>query len=535
MRNTFQMDGRSVRGGVTAPAATVSQGASLIAPVGGWDAISPISAMPEQNALELVNWFPQAGYIELRKGNVIHCDTGTGISVETVMSYQGPTSSVDRLFGASAGKIFDITSNVPTSVLTGFSSDRWEKVNFAGAGGNFLWICNESLSDAPRYYDGAAWATPAITGITSSHIVNVTSYKNRLWFVLANSTKAAYLTTVDGIQGPAAEFDVGANFKQGGNLATIGTWSSDTVNGPNEYIAFISSFGEVAVYFILDPTDSNQINFLGVSQTASPIGRRCITKIGADLGLITIDGVFPLSQVLSYDRAKLLGSSLTKNILPAMSEAATNRKNLFGWQLVSYPRSSMAILNVPVVESAEQEQFVMNATTGAWCRFTGQNANCWEIFRDRAYFGDNDGVVRMADEALADEGSDIVASMRGAFNYYGVRGRLKRWTSLRPLITTNASVNPNIALNVDFGMNAPLNDLVSEGGSNVPLWDLVDWDEFNWASEAEISAIWTTTSGVGYCASVRMVVTMQWSGANQLPSPVQINGFDVLFEMGDFI
>lgn len=535
MRNTFAMDGRAMRGGVVAPAPVVSQGASLIAPVGGWDAISPISAMPEQNALALINWFPQAGYIELRKGNVIHCNTGTGMPVETIMGYQGPSASSNRLFAASNGRIFDVTNATATSVLTGFSSNRWQFINFAGTGGNFLWACNESLLDAPRVYNGSSWLTPSITGVDARQIVYVTSYKNRIWGVLANSTKAVYFNTLDGIQGAASVFDVGANFKLGGYLVAIGTWSSDTVNGPSEYIAFISSYGEIAVYYILDPANANTINFLGVAQTASPIGRRCITKVGADLGLITIDGVFPLSQILSYDRAKLLGMSLTKNILPEMTSAARTRKNVFGWQLINYPRSSMAILNVPIVEGNQQEQFVMNVVTGAWCRFTGQNANCWEIWQDRAYFGDNKGVVRLADEAAADQGSDIVATMRSAFNYYGARGQLKRWTSIRPLITTDTTIVPNIALNVDFADDAPLSDLISQNDASVALWDQFNWDQANWASEAEVSAIWAATSGIGYCASITMSVTMPWTGANQAPSPVQINGFDILFELGSYI
>lgn len=536
MRNTFKRDGVSGGGGIgAAPASNVTTGSSLVFGVGGWDSLSPISAMPEQNAMQLENYFPQAGYLEVRKGNIIHCDTGEGTPVETVMGYQGPTVVSNKLFAAVGGQIYDVTTSTPASVQTGFTSNRWQHLNFAATGGNFLWCCNDNLTDLPRMYNGTAWSTPVITGITPEHIVDVCSYKNRLWFVIGNSTKAAYLQVTDGVQGAASFFDVGANFKLGGHLKTIGTWSSDTVNGPSEYIAFISSYGEVAVYYILDPANADTINFLGVSETASPIGRRCTAKVGADLGLITLDGVFPLSQVLSYDRAKLLGSSLTKQILPTMSAAATRGKNLFGWQLTSYPRGSMAILNVPVTENTVQEQYVLNVQTGAWCRFTGQNGSCWEIWNDRAYFGTNDGKVRLADEAFADEGSDIVADVRGAFNYFGARGQMKRWHSVRPLITTTSSVVPNIALNVDFGTDAQLSDLLSSGEANPALWDQVLWDQFQWASESEVSAVWTSAEGLGYCASIRMRITIPWSGEIQLPQSIQINGFDILYEMGAFI
>lgn len=508
----------------------VARGLSIIAPVGGWDALSPISAMPEQNAIELTNWFPQPGYVEVRRGYVAHCDTGTGAAVESAMAYQGPTVSSPRLFAASAGKIINVTGSTPVDDITGLLGNRWQHVNFTTPGGNFLWACNGA--DTPRYYNGTSWTTAVITGVTPADMVHVTVYRNRLWTVLENSTKAAYLP-LDSVAGAAAEFDVGPQFSLGGWLVAIGTWSTDTTDGPNEYIAFVSSRGEVPIYLINDPTTPSGIDYLGTARIGPPVGRRCLSKIGSDLAVISIDGVLPLSQVLSYDRAALLKVSLTKNIQPVVTASAQARKNTFGWQLISYPRSTMAILNVPITEGVQQEQYVMNSITGAWCRFAAQNANCWEIFEDRAYFGGNDGIVYLADEAGVDATGILEADMRGAFNYYGTRGSQKRWTMIRPLITTDGTVDPSIALNVDFKDDAPL----AQTGSFFPgaaIWDVALWDVASWSAEARISDDWKSISGIGYCASIRMRVEIS-TGAPVDPVILQVNSFDVLLEDGAFI
>lgn len=490
--------------------------------------------MPPQNATDLINWFPQPGYVELRRGFANWCDTGTGAPVETLMAFMGSTGS--KLFAASATSIYDVTGTTPTTLATGFTSDRWQFTDFAGTGGSFLWMCNGF--DTPRYYDGSALQTASITvssGEPSSDIINCVVYQDRIWGVLKNSTKAGYLA-VDSVQGAFTVFDVGNQFINGGYLQAIGTFSTDTIDGPNEFICFISSQGDVAVYLITDPTTSDGISFRGRSEISQPVGDRCLCKIGADLGVICLDGVLPISHILTYDKAALIGASITKNIKAAITQAVRSGKDLFGWSLTSYPRNTMAILNVPIMENGTQEQYVMNTLTGAWCRFTGQNANCWEVFLDKPYFGGNDGVVRLADETGGDEDQTLMADMRSAFNYYGARGQLKQWTTLRPNMTINVAfpVDPEIGLNIDFSTDALLNPITFGTGVTQALWDIALWDIATWPGDIT-SIDWVGANGVGYCASIRMTVTIPWSENVREARTLQINGFDVLQQEGAFI
>lgn len=535
MRNTALARNKSIYRG--ASAANSAQGASVPSSTGGWDAFNPLARMPPQNAIKLVNWFPQPGWDELRKGHVIWCDTGTNEPVESLMGYMGQDTSKDILIAASNGKLFNVTSSTPVTLGTGYGSDRWQFTDFANVGGSFLWMVNGQ--DDPQYWDGTALNVTSITcsdGADPAGFINVAVYRSRIWTVLKNSTRAYYLD-VDAVDGTANVFDVGAQFINGGYLVAIGTWSTDTIDGPNEFIAFVSSQGDVAIYLITDPTTSAGISFRGRSELSQPVGTRCMAKVGADLGIITLDGILPLSQVLTYDKAALIGKSITANIRQAVADAVRNGKDLFGWQLHSYPRGTMAILNVPISENMEQQQYVMNTLTGAWAQFEGQNANVWEIFLDHAYFGGNDGVVRLADTAGGDENLTLSADKIGAFDYFGNRGQLKRFTTIRPNLTIDVAfpVQPYIGINVDYGTDATLDPInFNSGGVAVAMWDIALWDVAVWPGN--ISSIdWATINGVGYCASIRVTVDVPWSEEVREPFTLRVNGYDMLYDKGAFI
>lgn len=537
MRFTARQAGKARGAAMGIPAPQTAQGTSIPSPVGGWDSYSPISDMPPANAVELINWFPQPGYAELRRGYVIHSDTSTEDAVDTLMPYQGPLVSDAKLFAASGNEIWDVTDETGVSVQSGLSNNRWQYVNFSTTGGEFLWICNGE--DTPRYWDGSTWTNATITGVVAEDMVSCTLYRGRIWTVMANSTKAAYLP-LDSIQGAATEFELGSYFKLGGQLQAIATWSTDVQGGTNEFIVFLSSYGEAAIFLIYDPTDGSQFSFRGVSTLGSPIGRRCVENIGSDVGIITIDGVIPLSQVINYDRAAFQQVALTKNIRNAMTQAARDYGAEFGWQIISYPRNTMAILNVPIVEGGQQQQFVMNTINGAWARFTGQNANCWAIFQDRAYFGGNDGKVYLADEAAGDEDSTLEADIQGAYNYFKSRGQNKRWTTVRPLVTKDDSygVDLTIGLSIDFQLSEPMDEVLEDTNVNPAIWNDPNtiWNDPNtlWPG-LTTSARWMAISGIGYCAAVRMKISVPWTESLRAPQVLRVYSFDFLYDKGGFV
>lgn len=482
---------------------------SAPAPIGGWDAISPLSGMEPKYASILENWVPRTGWVEIR-GGYNTWSQGLGSAVETLMAYR-PNTGVENLFAAAGSVIYNVSDyGVYTSSLTGVASSRWQSTMFTPAGGaNYLYMVNGA--DTPKHYNGSVWATPAITGVSSSLFVHVNAFKRRLWFTQINSTSVWYLGT-DAISGAATQLDLGPFMSKGGYLMAMGTWTVDGGNGPDDLAVFITSKGQVILYKGTDPTNANAWSMIGVFDLPPPIGRRCFCRIGSDLILITTTGALPLSQALPFDPVASRSVALTNRIQNAMLSAAQLYSDNFGWEMKAFPQQSLVLMNVPQVTNSSQVQFVMNAITGAWCKFTGWNANCFEVYNESLYFGDSDGNVNLAYAGGLDKVSPIMADMRCAFNYFEEFGRLKNVGMIRPFLVADGTITPTISIDVDFAdssPSAPVTTLTPSGA----IWDTSLWDASIWATGSAPVINWLSCNGLGTALAIRMAVNLAGGGS----------------------
>ncbi len=507
----------------------VTVGAKSPAPVEGWDAISPLSAMDPQRAIVLDNWFPQPGYVEVRKGYTAQAsDLGTtSTPVQSIFAYHGLTAAGNKLFSIAGGTIYDATAIATASAtsVTGLSSSRWRGVNYTtSAGTEYLVICNGV--DAVREYDGSSWSTPSITTVNSTDIVNLAVYKKYIWGVITGSMDACYLP-LDSIAGAGTKFPLGSVMGGGGYLVAIGTWTRDGGLGPDDYICFISSRGQVAVYTGTNP--ASNYSLVGVYSIAPPIGYDCIVSVGSDIAILTIDGILPLSQALQQDRAADEKLAITLRINDAMNTAAQSYKDNFGWQVRVFAKEHAAIVNVPISENVQAHQYVMNTLTGAWCRFTGWNFNCFAVLNDKLYAGTNIGTVVQAWTGSIDGSTQIDAIGQCAYNYFGKPGVDKRFTALQPLITTDQNVTPALGISTDFRDNATVSTPSASSVSSA-LYDSAIYDTDVYAVEGRTSADWTTVSGIGQCAALHFRASTSSTGS----VTIKLNGFHIVYEPGEF-
>lgn len=520
---------------------------SFPAPVEGWDTSQATFDMGSKRAIRLDNFFPRAEHVEIRRGYIRHANLLQAGQVETLMPYHGDFAS--QLFAIADGNVFDVTTDgtFTDPVLADIGSSRAQYVNFANAGGAYLWFCNGTT--APRFYNGEAFTTSDITGIDPTAIIDVEAFKGRLWLTLKDSTKVAYLG-IEAIQGAAKTFELGSVMSEGGVIRTIATWSLDGGDGPDDYLAFITTMGQVIVYAGLDPDSADAWSLVGVYRIGRPIGQRCVLKSGADLAIICEDGVKPLSQVRGLDRVSQRRQSITQRIAEGISDAATAYGRNFGWQLVSYPADGMIILNVPVIEGSLSQQFVMNSETGAWCRFTGQDASCWAVFEDRLFFGGK-GIVYEAHAAGSDTDRPIIADLKTAFQFGGIGSFNKRWTMAQPLLNMDEGINLAIGVDTDFADGRDLRPLPSRV-ADVSRWGKAVWGLSPWAQPVTQRRDWIPISGLGQCAAIRLRVEVgemagaakwgqalwgesMWSASERAETLLQINGFNVTAERGDFL
>jgi hypothetical protein len=526
----------------------VAVGKSIPAPIEGWDAVSPVAKMKPERAIVLDNFFPQPGYVEVRRGTQLHSIAGSTV-VDTLMAYNGLTSAANKMFAVCGGSIIDVTASGTgtTTTVTGLGSNRWQYVNYTtSAGTHYLWCVNGV--DAARHYNGSVWAQPAVTGVSSSDMINVNVHKKRIWGIISGSMDACYLP-LDSIAGAATKFPLGSVMAKGGFLVAMATWTLDAGAGIDDYAVFISSRGQVAVYQGTDP--ASDFALVGVYDLGAPLGYRCFTKVAGDVALVNIDGVLPLSKALGVDQGAAATVAITQRINNAMNSAARSYKNNFGWELISYPKGTMALLNVPIAEGDTQHQYVMNTLTGAWCRFTGWDANCFCVFNDNLYFGANNGHVHLADTGSMDTSTVIEAIGQTAYNYFNSPGRNKKFGALQPIITTDSEAAPSIGLSTDFKDNATLGALSSAATSSA-IYDTSVWDTDIYPIESSTFADWTTVSGIGQCASIHFKVrtgiengvslwgdahwnVSQWNSATPNNVILQLNGFNITYEAGEFI
>lgn len=481
----------------------VSGTASIQAPTGGLNAKDAIADMPETEAVIMTNWFPTPSSVAIRNGYDSHA-TGLGSAVETLMTYN--IGATKQIFGIAGGSIYNVTASgaVGAAVVSGLTNSRWQYVTIGTAGGYFLLACN-GANDI-ELYDGATWtainalSTPAITGVTTSEIIGVNNFKNRIWLIQKNTLKAWYLP-VSAIAGAANALDLSALFKLGGYLMAMENWTIDNANGVDDYAAFITSEGEVALYKGTDPSSSTTWALVGTFRMGRPIGRRCAIKVAADVLLLTTDGAFPLSKALLTDRTQSQAAAtdkITNLFKPDIQNYSTN----FGWQAILYPFGNKLLINIPSVENSISHQYVMNTINGSWCKFTGWNANCWAELNDVLYFG-GDGVVYAADTGEDDNGSNIETDVQQAFSYFGSKGQIKKFTMARPTFLTDGDINPAIVLNTDFEQRVP-SASPSFTSSGTSLWDVSTWDVASWAIGDTLQKKWQSVTGVGYCGGLRI-------------------------------
>ena len=504
-----------------------ASGASLPAPTGGWDALSPLAEMKADKAIVLDNWIPRPDTVEVRRGHTIHAIGGLGGGVvDSLMAYHAVTSAGGKLFAGANSRIYDVTANATASaVVTSLSNNRWQHVNFTAAGGTKYLYCVNG-ADSARAYDGSTWSTPSISGGTSSTFINITAHKDRLWFIEKDTTKAWYLGS-GAISGTATSVQLGPAFDKGGFLVAAATMTRDGGAGSDDFLCFITSQGQVAVYSGTDPDDPERWNQVGVFNLGAPIGYRCFTKVGADLALVNIDGVIPVSAALGLDQSAQKQIAMSADINDAMNAAARSYKSNFGWQLIAYPKDTLAILNVPISAGATQYQYVMNTLTKAWCRFTGMNANCWEVFNDNLYFGGNSGYVFKADNGGTDNGTPIDAVGKSAYNYFGSRGNTKSFLGLQPLLTTVSSARVSVGVSTDFRDNVTLGTPSAAvlGGA---VYDTAVYDTDVYAIEDRAVSDWTAISGIGHCAAVHF----RGSKDSETDVTMALNGFNVMYQTG---
>lgn len=356
------------------------------APTGGWNVRDPLWAMPETDARTLDNIFPEATYCRLKGGVTEIIDIGTAaVATLAVFTTSAGTEKVIAICDNGILEISNITGSASSASIKGgvtVTNDYWQHFQYNGRIFLFNGVNPPLDWTGTGNVNATGWTGPA----SISLLVQGTAYKGRPYMVEYGTTSYWYHQTIGAVTGALTQVNVASFLTKGGSIKAVGSTSNSIGNTNQELFVIYSDQGEVLVYQG-DYPDSVTWSIVGQYYIAKPGSYRCMSYIGSELHLYSLEGPIPLSLLLSNR-----GEVLTDYIVPAgkVRNAFTGVSRTYSglelWEGIYCPNNSYAIFNVPISGTVTY-QYVMNTLTKAWARFTGWNATAWMIYAGQPYYG----------------------------------------------------------------------------------------------------------------------------------------------------
>jgi hypothetical protein len=476
---------------------------SVPAPVGGLNSRDSIDAMAATDALIMSNFFPTVEKVTLRDGYTSFCTgIGTG-NVETLVEHNAGANRQLLAIG-SDGILYQIDSGTAVSKKTGLANGRAESIEF-----NNHTIFVPSGANVPFSWDGSSASDLSITlsdSVNANTLTGVHAHKNRVYYWTGTSQNFYHSATVDTFQGNFTKFPVGLVGTFGGNIIMINTLTIDGGEGVDDLLCIIMTSGEVLLYSGSNP--ASDFSLVGTFRIAEPINeKRAIAKLGGDVIVMTKEGYLPLSQVVRQDivgnKAAAISEKIRGTVIGQVKATGTST----GWQVFVSPDGDKVYFNYPTGEPDPFNQHVFNPIIRAWCIFENLPAHVWGQFNGDTFFGSASGVVFKV-TGDADNGENIVGDLATAYNYFGDRGGVKRFSSVQPMLEGETDVDFSFGVGVDQSPVAAIDVSPVTFASNLAAWDTATYDDFFWADTAGagVTKRRKAVNRLGYSSALRIKV-----------------------------
>ena len=503
-------------------------------PFAGLDLVSPINAMSPEYAIELVNVFPGATAPITRKGYAEYVDlTPTATSVNTLYPFNKSDGNNEliavtngatrKIYSILAGTALDVTGT--TAISATGTNCQCEQF------GSRLYICNGV--DTVQVYNGSTTVDSTFTGVTLANLINVSSYKSRLYFVEKNTLKFWYGNT-DAVGSSALNsFDLQYVMKKGGRLLFAGSYTNQAAQTSQDLFWAISSEGEIVFYSGSSPA-SDVWGLVARFVIGKPLGYRAFVRVNNDVWILTEQGIVPLSALFQADPEQAV-NVISARINPFITEAAVVTPFSPRWHGSFWPQGRRVIINVPLSET-ETRLLVYSIDSKGWCVYDLTNRGdgiTFAVAGPTPYYGSASGVVYEAETGYEDNGFPIQFCIRTAFSYCNTPEQYKAFKDIRPLLKTKKGLSFDLAIDTDFRDTAT-GDTVSTGTGTTTLWGATGaapggsgftaWGS-PWASGPEYIYNRYSVRGQGHSASIKMDGT-------QDSSQCSFFGFELRFDAG---
>jgi len=504
------------------------QGITMPAPYGGLDLVSPIDQMEPFRALELINIIPESSAPVLRKGYQEFADTLEGVTVQTVATMPLVNGDFELIVSAD-DKVFKVNSSgVLTDLGITITNSAWQTEVYS----NRLYMANGS--DTVKVYNSLTGtiADCTYTGVNKDDLINVSSYKNRVYFVEKESANLWYgkVNTV-GSNSVTLE-DLSFAFTKGGFLVFGGSYTNQTAQTSADLFLAVSSEGEVLAYAGDDPTNWSIVAryFIG-----KPLGYRAFIRVNQDVWILTEQGIVPVGALFQADPEQA-NQTVSRLVNPLISAAAQTLSFSPRWQGSFFPAGRRVYVQVPYSNS-KAYLLVFSLSTGAWTKFhQDDDGDCLSlaIANGNPYYGSANGKVFQAEHEYADNSQPINWKIETAFSFYGTRGNYKAFKDVRPLLKTIRGTGLKVGLSTDFKRIAPFETITTSSGGTYTHWSaagsvagdpgFTPWGS-NWSSSVDYIYDRFATKGQGHCASITLA-------GEYKDKPLDLFGFEIRFDVG---
>ncbi len=429
-------------------------------PTMGWTTKQNITETDPRYAYEAENFFSNGATVDLRQGSRFYYKNVGTSSVESIFEL-ALQSGVRKLLGVGNNShVYDCTGGgtAPVDLSIGPAPDilvasLCNAVNFR----NRIFLKDYGTSNDVAVWTGTGdLALPGFTGPGGDDkaLCNPNVYRSRIYFLGFDAS--VWYGAVNAIAGTLLQFDFQSQLTLGGKLMYCGPTQKYGDFEASQFCV-ISDQGEVLVYDGDSPSATNW-DLTGHYYMPAPIGYRSFVNWGANLLIITFNGVIPLSSVRSGENTLTPISDEINDQFVSVLGAVTAPGYCCG---VYYPKGNCIIFNIPVDGTSTSVQFVMNATTGSWWKWSRWTAYHFCLYEGNLFFGGSNhrifkGLFGDYDE---DPSNDTVAlsrtiKLRPAYNYLGDPQHVKQFTEVEIIMSQSEGWRLTAQGDVDFNNTA---------------------------------------------------------------------------------
>lgn len=527
-----------------------AESGTVPAPIGGINATRSLMAMAPEEAIYLFNLLPRSEGAQLREGYSEYANGWTGdASAQTVVPFQGSVTAEDRLWVANRQGIWNVTTAGTTAPV----QDVTFADNGTGAGicsfvqyitdadGSWLLVCDGRNGYYVYQESTGTWSKPTqgagagqINAVNPADFSFVTVWKERVFFVERDTGYAWYLDN-GSIFGTATRFNFGRNFRYGGELRTLVNWTLDGGEGLDDHLVAISGAGDITVYKGTSPVDFGLIGAWNIGKV--PAGNRISVSYGGELFLLSIGGLFPMSQLFQGAAVQNDQVYLTYKISPFLRNLMKKTVDDFGWQVYLLPNDGGIAVGTPPVPGEATVQFLYDFGTKAWGISRDiyiANAANWRGFlyftdavTNKLWYENGVNVDKVhLDPATDGPAKTIVFSTLSSYQSLDTPGLYKRVQFLRPIWLGGGIPVFDIQARYDFDVAEVLTAPPIAGALNSGIWDGASstWDLAVWGGSVKSSSNARGANGLGRHVAVAM--------RGQAAEAVTLIGIDVIWDVG---